>query len=75
MQKHLNKMKLQFVECECGEEILLVPDIGKMAQAIERHAREHVFKEHDSKKSVEILGRIEEALVQKTLQLAAKQIR
>jgi len=36
--------RLPSLKCECGCEILLVPDLQAMGQAIEKHALEHKKK-------------------------------
>jgi hypothetical protein len=39
------------VKCECGKEILLVPDLKAMANALEAHVLEHCKKEKDPTKA------------------------
>lgn len=39
------------IRCECGFEILLVPDLKMMTRAIEVHAAEHGKREKDSAKA------------------------
>jgi hypothetical protein len=38
------KLKLPTIKCECGYEILLLPDLQAMGQAIEKHALDHKKK-------------------------------
>ncbi len=47
--KHLQK-SLSLIKCECGEYILLVPDLRAMNNAIESHVLEHRKKESDPTK-------------------------
>jgi len=43
-KKRLLKKNLPLVRCECGHEILLLPDLKNMGKAIEEHAMEHKNK-------------------------------
>jgi hypothetical protein len=38
------KNYLIFIKCRCGYELLLLPDVQVMGQAIEKHALEHKRK-------------------------------
>ena len=53
--------------CECGFEILLIPDLDEMARSIEEHAETHGKKEPDPEKAKAEHKRIEEVLVKKVL--------
>ncbi len=35
------KLRLPLISCECGAEILLLPDLGAMSRAIRTHVFEH----------------------------------
>ncbi len=43
-QNHSSKGSLSTIKCECGYEILLLPDARMMGQAIENHALDHKKK-------------------------------
>ena len=45
------KEHLPLIKCECGAEILLLPDLQAMNRAIEAHVTEHRQKEIDAKRS------------------------
>ncbi len=55
------------VLCECGEEILVIPDLKEMARCIETHAIIHEKKESDPNKAKGEYSRIEEQLTQKVM--------
>jgi hypothetical protein len=66
-QNHSFRKDLPIVLCECGEEILVIPDLEEMAHCIETHAIIHETKEADPSKAKEEYSRIEEQLTQKVL--------
>ena len=66
-QNHSFRKDLPIVLCECGEEILVIPDLEEMARCIETHAIIHEKKEADPNKAKEEYCRIEEQLTQKVL--------
>jgi hypothetical protein len=43
------KERLPVIKCECGAEILLVPDLHAMNRAIKDHVTEHKKKESNAK--------------------------
>ena len=43
-QNHSSKQNLPTLKCECGHEILFLPDSKEMGRAIEKHALEHKKK-------------------------------
>ena len=63
---------LPIITCECGEKILVIPDLHQMERCIEAHASQHEKSETDSKKAGEEHCRIEEQLTQKVLNLVAQ---
>jgi hypothetical protein len=71
--QNLSKKNLQFVRCECGEEILLVPNAREMDRAIELHANKHALKENNPERAEASFKQIQQDLVQKTLLFAAMQ--
>ena len=66
------KKKLPSIKCQCGKEILLVPDSKAMDKAIENHVAEHVSKQPDKAKAEEEAKRISEFLVKQVLRKAAE---
>jgi hypothetical protein len=58
---------LPVVLCECGEEILVLPDIDEMSRCIEIHAIFHEKKEVDPKKAKAERKKIEEQLTRKVI--------
>jgi hypothetical protein len=58
---------LQIVVCECGEKILVIPDLKEMSQCITKHALIHAEKETDCIKAKAEFCRIEEQLTQKVI--------
>ena len=40
------------VKCECGKEILLLPDLKEMSNALEAHVLEHCKREKDPAKAI-----------------------
>jgi len=46
------KKSFPIISCECGAEILVVPDLQAMNRAIKTHVDEHRMKERHSKKNV-----------------------
>jgi hypothetical protein len=68
---NLRKEGVSFIRCECGFEILLVFDLKMMARAIEAHAALHGEKEKDPKEATSEQERIENALIEQTLNSAA----
>lgn len=73
MRKSPHNFERACIKCECGEEILLVPDIMDMDRAVERHAQEHALKEKDSRKAEEIFCQVQTELVQKILIVTSNQ--
>jgi hypothetical protein len=67
-----NSGKMLIVVCECGQEILVIPDLKEMARCIEAHAREHSEKESNHSESEAKFNRIEEQLTQKVIVELAK---
>ena len=66
-QNHNFKKSLPTVLCECGDEILVVPDMDEMGRCIQTHATLHEKKEADPKKAKAEYSRIEEQLTQKVI--------
>jgi hypothetical protein len=61
--------KLPTINCECGQKILLLPDLQTMGQAIEKHALEHQKKCALTKEET---NAIKKSLIIQTLELASE---
>ncbi len=59
------------IRCECGFEILLVPNLEAMAKAIENHSEEHAKKGKNSVESAFEKERIQAVLTVQVLSEAA----
>lgn len=66
-KNHGSGKGLPVILCECGEEILVIPDLEEMVRCITNHATIHREKEADSKKAKAEYCRIEEQLTRKVL--------
>ena len=64
---------LNVIKCECGTEILVVPDLHAMEKAIEAHVSEHCKHEKDSAKAVSESNRIWNLLAAAVFDSAAAQ--
>jgi hypothetical protein len=60
------KEHLPLIKCECGTEILLVPDLGAMDRAIDAHVAEHRKKGNNPSKAA-TSSRISQLLAQLTI--------
>ncbi len=58
---------LPTVLCDCGEEILVIPDLDEMSRCIEIHAIFHEKKEADPKKAKAERNKVEERLTRKVI--------
>jgi hypothetical protein len=61
------KEGLPIINCECGAEILVVPDLQAMNRAIKIHVSEHRKKERKAKNNVITSGKISQLLSQLSL--------
>jgi hypothetical protein len=68
------KEHLPLIKCECGAEILLVPDLKAMNHAIEAHVGEHRNKGNNPARAI-TYSRIRQLLVQLTLIKASEPAR
>lgn len=64
------KTKMPVIKCLCGAVILLVPDITKMSEAIEKHVKEHVQERKHSKICEATAEQLRENLIVQTLNAA-----
>ena len=58
--------------CECGEEILLVPDVKAMGEAIENHVASHTNGIKDSEQKTKEETRIRDALIIQVFNLSSE---
>jgi len=68
---HRNKCSSYSIWCECGAEILLIPDVKEMGRCIESHAEEHQKKEKNPADGKAAFEYIENFLIKKVLEKAA----
>ncbi len=66
MDNNLNE-RLPTIKCECGAEILLLPDLKAMNRAIKAHVAEHKKKEKNSGSNSSTSSNISQLLSQLTL--------
>jgi len=61
------RKKIGVIFCECGEEILVLPDLEEMARCIQSHAEMHKLNQISKSNGKKEYERIEEQLTQKVL--------
>ncbi len=71
-RKVTDNSRLPIVKCSCGAEILLIPDVKKMNQAIEAHVLEHTKNIKNAKEAEAEAERIRSELIIKVLDLAGE---
>ncbi len=64
--EHL-KERLPVIHCECGAEILLLPDVQAMNRAIKNHVTKHGKNGRNAKKNANTSSNISELLTQLSL--------
>jgi hypothetical protein len=67
------KERLPIIYCECGAEILLLPDLPAMNRAIKTHAIEHQKKTRNAKSNIINLSNISQLLSQLSLRKISEQ--
>jgi hypothetical protein len=67
-----SESSLPLLKCECGAEILVLPDLKVMNHAIEVHVSEHKKREKDPVKAAAIADRIREILIKQLLKRASE---
>lgn len=67
-----SKERLPIINCECGAEILVVPDLKAMNRAIRTHVAEHRRKERKTKSNLITSSKINQVLSQLTLSKLSK---
>jgi hypothetical protein len=71
-KKKANSASLPVIECSCGAQILLVPNVKKMGAAIEAHIIEHTKKINNSKDAEAEAERVRDDLIVKVLEMASE---
>jgi len=61
------------IVCECGAEILLIPDVKEMDRAIVYHAECHAGKETDPVKAKALFEQIQNYLVKQVLVVTSEE--
>jgi len=64
--------RFPMIKCECGEEILLLPDLTEMGKVIKEHAQKHAEKIENPKEAKLTYQIIELSLTAKTLRKASQ---
>jgi hypothetical protein len=67
------KQRLPLIKCECGAEILFIPDLKEMSNSIEAHVHEHRRNEKDPAKVAINANRIRDALISKVFRKTIEQ--
>ena len=60
------------IKCECGTEILMLPDLKATSNAIENHVLEHRKQEKDRAKAEAEGNRVRDALIAQVLEKASQ---
>jgi hypothetical protein len=66
------KSKLPVIKCECGVEILLVPDLKEMSLVVQEHAQKHKEAIKNKEEAEITYSIIEKALTAQILRLASQ---
>jgi len=74
MGEHINsvKSKLPVIKCECGFEILLVPDLKEMSLVVQKHAQKHKETIKNTEEAEITYCIIEKSLIAQILRLAGQ---
>jgi hypothetical protein len=67
----LNRTNLPIIRCECGVEILLLPDLAEMSKVVEEHAHMHMENVENQREAEEVFSRIEHHLLAQILEKAS----
>ncbi len=67
------KEQLPLIKCECGAEILLLPDLQAMNRAIKTHVTKHRKKGKNNKRNVITSSKISQLLSQLSLRKISEQ--
>ena len=68
---NLSNQRRKTIKCECGVEIVFLPDLKTMGNAIDVHVSTHMEKMKAPKESAEI-ERLREALIAQILKIASQ---
>ncbi|MCW4019447.1 MAG: hypothetical protein NWF00_12355 [Candidatus Bathyarchaeota archaeon] len=71
--RKLKSARLPLIKCECGAEILVVPDVKVMSECIEMHLMWHKQKIYDPAQARLEAERIREGLIEQILKIACQQ--
>jgi hypothetical protein len=71
-KKKVSGTRLPVIECSCGAQILLVPNVKEMSAAIEAHIIIHTKKIKDAKEAQAKAERIRDDLIAKVLETASE---
>lgn len=63
------------IKCECGTEILMLPDLKETSRAIENHVSEHRNREKDFEKARAEEERVRDGLITQVLRKAGESTR
>jgi len=63
---------LRTIKCLCGAEILVMPDLAAMNQAIKMHLAEHKKSSQDAAKRASELAQIEQSLIEQLFRIASE---
>lgn len=74
MTNKLTQERLPLIRCQCGEQILLIPDVKAMDKAIEAHLNSCTLTKH-SKNRVETKNRLCGHLIKQVLDVAATEVK
>lgn len=66
----ISRKNSQTIRCECGAEILLIPDVKEMGRLIDIHAKEHGQKEKNPEIAKSAIKRIQDLLTEQVLEKA-----
>ncbi len=66
------KQNMPIITCECGADILIVPDLKAMDRAIETHSKKHGKKQGPLKRTEETSGYVRELLCELLLKKISK---
>ncbi len=70
--KKVGEARLPVIKCSCGSEILLVPNVKLMNEAIEAHINEHTKKLKTPKEAEAEAERVRDDLIIQVLEKASE---
>ena len=69
---NLHKTSLSIIRCECGFELLLVPDLSVMSLVVEKHAQMHKENAENQREAKAVFSHIEDYLTEQILKRASQ---